>query len=153
MFVKQLKGFVNTSTSHIRNAPKTSKNYNMIKCLGYYRDYINHCGSSQFWKDHGIDKPLSYSHPSGQMDTERAIHSRHGLKLYQNNEQTSFSTVFPQNTLLFSGTTKKSHNFKMPLLSCHVKKPCSIICCALAFCWHPTPTKNGQLQGAPSEML
>ena len=29
-------------------------------------------------------------------DMERAIHSRHGWKLYQNKQKTTFSTVFPQ---------------------------------------------------------
>ena len=68
-------------------------------------------------------------------------------------KKTSVSTVFPIDTWLLSGTTKKSDNLKVPILSCYEKRCHSIICGALIFCWHLTPTKNGRLQGAHYQLL
>ena len=54
--------------------------------------------------------------------------------------------------LVFVGTrlNQKSDNFKVPFVSCNVKRCCSIIYQCLGLCWHPTQPEIGQLQGAPS---
>ena len=94
------------------------------------------------------------THPKGPSGHKQGHSIPPRLKLYQKStKKTSVSTIFAPGTLLESFTTKESNNFKLLLLSCNVKRCCYIICGASAFCWHPTPTKNGQLQGAHYQLL